>query len=699
MKCEYKSNTGVTCCRDAIGMDSVSEKPYCIFHMPCNHPNKKRDEFINALKDEFHTITRWEMDGFCFPGISLPKGEFPDPGHTHFVNLSNAIFEGYVDFTGAHFRGVLLLSDARFDKRFIFKNCVVAENLPQPHVSAFDKCPIDFTDVEFIGHASFDGSLFHASTSFSRAHFHSGVSFCGECKFIDTLLFEGVKVEKEASFLEAEFHKRCSFNGSSFRGVSYALCKFLDKSMFDNAHFYPKLDGSDAPTSFVETEFHGESNFFGSEFCVSTSFQDARYMSHVSFRLAQFQRASDFCNCAFLSADFNGTFFNIVDWRDAEFRGVLALHNIRPFQKCLKFLNLRTQSEVTIQVSNLLADNGNTVDVSVLLQRCILESRFSCTPAQASLNLNNCTFLSDVRIDPTLDPDFDIEEKGALLHWSLYADLCHFCSATTIAYPRVVSLQECYIDTELLLQNADMKRAGLRGTDCSKIRFDNVKWNEIDRSIVGFGSLSRSKALYCEFEIRRKRRVFWKESYVPAIKEALRDSRITTSEVHDLVMQYRGIARSFELREDFATAGTFKAADFDLRRRSKENSSWIERLVLRMYRVLAAYGESIMLPLTWLLLFVCIFGVCYIFLGIPLGIIEGDKLKYSFSAPNENPIKLAGDLVKVISYSISNCIPGGISNSPRAIPGFLSLLTSMQKFLSWITLATLIFAIRRKLKR
>jgi len=694
LKCNYQASSGKNCERPAIGIERDSNKSYCIFHMPCSHPQKIKEDFIKALKNDFahKPIWDWNMEGFYFPSISYKDGEFPDPGHIYSVNLSNATFQGDTDLSQCNFGHRVSFRNTIFEGNLIAKSCIFGGKLPNPHSPVFGSYPIDFEGAHFKGSVLFEGTEFYGSTSFTNTHFFAGVRFLGETMFHETLLFEEVNAENETCFRGVKFHKKVSFNGSHLTCTSFSDAQFHEKTMFTGVEF----QSADDATFFTSTVFMSEVSFYSAKFLSPTFFNGAIFQAQVDFSNGSFKSSTEFKGCTFSGANFECCSFDSVDWRDSECSGVLALHNIRPSGDSIKIENLRTKSGVAITVSSNLFPKTRNVQIRVV--KCTIAGPFTCKPGSASVHLNNSTFLSDVRIDPSLNPDFDFDDwTKKLPKWHLFADLCHFCSAATFAYPAITSLQDCRIDTELLLLSPDMKGAFLKNTNIPAIRFDDAIWLEIDRSTFGFGKLAHSKALVTEYKLGGKRKLL-SSRHRTNLKKILRDKKLTKEEVHSLVLQYRGISQSYQIRQDFESAAAFKIADQDIRRQCKHNSSAMERLALVIYRNIAAYGESIALPMFWLFIITLIFTYLNLFAGIPVLPENGSILQYSFSTPNESALKMLMDFIISFGFTFTNCIPS--ISTPIASPNYwLRLFLFVQRAASLVSIAALVFAVRRKLIR
>ncbi|WP_162186153.1 pentapeptide repeat-containing protein [Amycolatopsis jejuensis] len=94
----------------------------------------------------------------------------------------------------------------------------------------------DFTDVEFLGDAKFEGVRFEKSVSFNGAKFRGDANF--HRAHFYRASFIGAKFEQKAWFTKSKFHRKAIFVGATFRARSwFAGVRFLGRVNFTNSTF------------------------------------------------------------------------------------------------------------------------------------------------------------------------------------------------------------------------------------------------------------------------------------------------------------------------------------------------------------------------------------------------------------------------------------------------------------------------------
>jgi uncharacterized protein YjbI with pentapeptide repeats len=170
---------------------------------------------------------------------------------------------------------------------------------------------------------------------------------------------------------------------------------------------------------------------------------------------------------------------------------------------------------------------------------------------------------------------------------------------------------------------------------------------------------------------------------------------------HPLITQvYKRLRANYEENLNYAEAGDFHIGEMEMRRKDKREKI-SNRFAISLYMGISYYGESFLLPLGWLLLFLLIlFPLSYMFVGITPKIGEGQiqyyiDLYYKAILPNSEKLK---DFCSSLTYSLSVFSllrerPYQTINNPGHI------LTVLESILSPTLIAFFLLALRRRFKR
>jgi len=165
---------------------------------------------------------------------------------------------------------------------------------------------------------------------------------------------------------------------------------------------------------------------------------------------------------------------------------------------------------------------------------------------------------------------------------------------------------------------------------------------------------------------------------------------------------YRPVASAYEGRRSYGQAGHFKAGEFEVRRC---HANLLERIVLGFYRWASFYGEEPLKPLAILLLTIFIPALLYFFNGVPESILQkgAQNFKYFHYEPYfgeglKFSLQPLWDFIKSIALSFQACFPVKTTLVDQ-LAGWCAYLPPLQRGLSAIFTAFLLFALRRKARR
>ena len=206
------------------------------------------------------------------------------------VDLSGSSFREGVDFTGAHFRGPLLLAGvlvpegktASFSYA-ISERATILSGAWLGGLATFDGAELDgtarFTGTEFAGPARFRVAIFSRLADFVSAKFDQGVTFAdselrsgsdfGSVQFTGPARFDGARFSGPAEFVGAIVAGPARFDRVRFEvGASFLSTWFVDE-----ASFYLVRSGGDL--DFDSAKFDRKADFSTAKLLGDTSFPHA----------------------------------------------------------------------------------------------------------------------------------------------------------------------------------------------------------------------------------------------------------------------------------------------------------------------------------------------------------------------------------------------------------------------------------------
>ena len=254
----------------------------------------------NAPKESLWKSLNYD---FSFAPIFYPLAS------TNFINASfkGAEFQGPADFKNSTFNSFCNFTKGIFYGKTSFEN------------SKFQK--VDFSGVNFVRDAIFNGSIFTEEANFKESKFESIAEFI-EVKMLYKSLFPDCTFKSSANFSYARLTRLDFSSANSACEIHFHKAKFKKTTLFDAANLLGYADFSHArfkgKSSFYETQFEELNE--NSSMPSKTLFNGSRFK-----KLAKFSIISDgeirFTNVRFKNKSiFTDSFFNgITDFSNAKF--------------------------------------------------------------------------------------------------------------------------------------------------------------------------------------------------------------------------------------------------------------------------------------------------------------------------------------------------------------------------------------------
>jgi uncharacterized protein YjbI with pentapeptide repeats len=436
------------------------------------------------------------------------------------------------------------------------------EPLPWENYNLFRRAvfpvPADFTEARFETPACFVSSQFMDDAEFDSAQFAEDADF-GSAHFTE-VDFNSAEFTREADFGSAQFTGGAGFISAQFTGdATFSSAKFTGEVYFTSVQFTRYA-------SFESAQFREDTDFWSAQFSWYADFESARFTGMVNFQSAQFTGDATFESAQFTGDAFfeSAQFARVADFGSAEFHKDLGFEYV-------SFGILGDFSECKIRGHVRLLWPGEG------------KSRIRPTKGEEDRSL---TASAEIQRGKLLLKHLQIEPPGIL-------DL------------RRNSLAP---DCELAIEDCDMERILLEGTDCTKIRFYNCEWTvALDRAMVGDEWLARPylkrnllKRVGLVLRICHRRRL--------GLLRQLARAHVDWSLV---VLTYQQLARRF--REDFnhSVANDFDRGVFEMKRLMNRRflARWFG--LAAWYRYLSNYGASLIRPLAILAASVIVFAWLY----------------------------------------------------------------------------------------
>jgi hypothetical protein len=385
-----------------------------------------------------------------------------------------------------------------------------------------------------------------------------------------------------------------------------------------------------------------------------------------------------------------------VDFAGTVFLKGAQLSSIHPVYKSLRVNDLIHNGMIGI-VAKYPGEDSEPIDssnneISIILDRCELTGPLSVLGYFSSLSFQRCILMGSIRAQASQKSNERVSEGPFFLS----ANSTEFHSTSLFVHPIVDRMEYCVITNKMILDNPNLTKAILRRITMDKVHFNQAVWPRRDRKGWG-GALKNMPCLLEEAEL------YCDEHGQPLgccekshEKKRHGNSRAIFAEI---IGMYRDLASNYESRRHYGMAGHFKAAEYDLRR-SDANTNLIDKLLLRLYRCVSSYGESIIKPLMGMLIVVFVPAFLYLYNGLPSKEPSDSAIELIDwnLALTLNPEVIADYFLKALPLSLTSCLPIR-TEMTNAIPGCLHYLPSYQRILFAILTGSLIFSVRRKIKR
>ncbi|RIJ20369.1 hypothetical protein D1224_14680 [Henriciella barbarensis] len=281
------------------------------------------DHLINWSDAEGHTylFTRLHLPLHWPDGSRTPKLDWSSDALNHLIEtrlnqVNERAFEethrSEVDWR-AQFQGVIFadFSIDRFTPRLL------------PEAEEGKQLAVSFRSCCFTGYTRFAFSTFARDVEFRDAAFANDTGFY-ETSFNGGAIFEQASFSKDALFKMSTFHQITSFHQTTFNGyTSFEEALFSGSVSFDGVSFRGK-------SLFGQTRFASGANFANAVFTRGSDFRDANFAGDARFTGAIFLENVSFIDAKFDGdARFNGSnFAGQANFSCATFAGSSRFHNV-----------------------------------------------------------------------------------------------------------------------------------------------------------------------------------------------------------------------------------------------------------------------------------------------------------------------------------------------------------------------------------
>jgi len=508
---------------------------------------------------------------------------------------------------------------------------------------------LDFTGFHFPSEMEFKGVL--PGCSFKNAVFNKNVSFGREnqlCQINGLALLEFSLFKGDALFFGTNFQKGVNFRGSKFDG-SFIFFRVIthDFTSFQFVEFngFVEFQRSSISKAFFQgTRFNNRTRFEETTFYESTEFRNSIFKESISFDNTVFQGSADFQGVTFEKrADINAVFdkkvtfdgvnFNQLAHFDNSHFNELASFRSSSFAATAAFRRINFNQGVDFTRANFykdaMFDYSDFKEVSdfdrILIQNTM---SFRQITVEGRLNFKVFEWRDSRRIDNTT--------------------LVLFNDPIVLEYGKII-IQ----GTLGKIENNRIKGVSFLNTELEKIEFINEEWPRLNNNI-------------------HSRKICIDEYLLE-----LYDTEVLTILHYDVTAQqvgqlYRRLRENYENAKRYSEAGDFLVGEMEMRR--KHDPSWYNRQLLRVYKELALYGESLGRPLIWSGLLILL-ATEYIVL---------------FVEQPKTPTEFISMLSQVMPTVIMSFFPLG-----QATTFYYFII----KLLGSLLLGTMFIAVRRKLER
>ena len=630
-----------------------------------------------------------------------PKDGPPTLGNARF---DRAQFNGNADFRDTHFTGAVSFREAQFagDARFI---------------QAQFNGDVGFRDAQFSSAAEFQDARFDDAARFSGVRFRGSAEFRG-AQLSGDIEFRGAQFLRDASFEEVQFNGEARFGGVQFKGDTvFEKGRFTQDAWFEEARFrkgaqFRKAQfGRDALFSkakftqdavFDMAQFSQDARFSAVTFNGDAWFQTAHLSGRVSFNKAQFDGDAWFNEAQFTS----GTLFD-----EARFSGLAQFVRTR-FGGEARFW--RTQFKRAGSVGPVFAGSRLVLDRTVFERDTLIQvigATLVCTASQfaesATLRLRYAQVVLDGTVftkpstvafafepwkGPNSKHDQGDDPGGGVEVEPFGEDLMVGTGAGRSSRPRLLSVRGVDVAT-LTLSELDLAGCLFQGAHhLDQLRIEGARpfadtpaawrlqlgnwWIPVWRP------WSRRQTLAEEHHCRREcpspavpgrwSRLVQPAWHGPACQTPSLVQKSTGQQVQRLfpdrlAVLYRALRKAQEDSKNEPGAADFYYGEMEMRRRD-EHTSWAERLILRLYWLVAGYGLRGLRSLVCLLAVVV--GLAGLLQAIGFNGVEptfGDSLVYaahsmisivSSNSALTGQVSWAGEVLRIVLRLIGPVLLG-----------------------------------------
>lgn len=259
----------------------------------------KRDAM--AAKKKLAVIRRKIIKRLKCAGVKNPKPpdqsqkiDFSQTYFLKFLSFANFVFENECDFRNSMFGAATYFHTATFEEAVFFRSVMFKGHADFRHAK-FAR-PADFSSAKFEGNANLHSAEFAGAADFRSVTFACNADF------------RNVAFEMSTFFQNAIFMVSADFRSAAFMGAAYfRSVRFCDSAWFRSASFrkeayfckdWTRKKGHKA-YAIDPTSFEKDTDFSLATFKSTTTFEEAKFLSHVP----EFHAAELFDDTAFPSPD------------------------------------------------------------------------------------------------------------------------------------------------------------------------------------------------------------------------------------------------------------------------------------------------------------------------------------------------------------------------------------------------------------
>ena len=576
------------------------------------------------------------------------------------VSFNSAAFSGDVSFYSAVFSGGARFDSAAFSEDARFDSA--AFSVDASFYSAIFSGVAEFESAVFSGDASFYGAAFSGDAGFSSAAFSGNArfdsaSFSGDAGFYGAAfsgdaVFSSAAFSGKARFFSAAFSGDASFNSAAFSGDAwFDSAAFSGNANFDSATFSGHARFNSAAfsgyASFESVTFSGDAVFANAAFSGDAIFDSAAFSGNTNFDSAVFSGYAIFESAAFS----RGAIFEI-----ATFSGDAWFDNAA-FSEDACFAGAAFSGEAHFNCAVFLGDadfggeGRSLISARRSIPRFVANGAIFLGPA----NFSNRDFLSG---PDGVESDFDDAHFFHLfkLHDSSLHRGINFGKARVELALEQGKAQESRLQVPGALMEGleTLKRAvpekpqppkedALESNKEQYVR-DALKWSALyEGGLEEFQAWRRSEArAFAEGSVEDR------NEYFRALEDCYRTLKLFNEDRRHRVEEGRFhrlelIARRRRRRPKYTALQMLAFWQ------EKEGIPIWERVLSHIYGGASRYGNSVVLPIVWLICGVLLFAAIYAAMA---------------SFPHHTPT--VSELENALSFSAGRVLPFGPWADPEA---------------------------------